>query len=129
MKLRAWTLFLMLLSVCTATARDFTVGELLATPRQFNGKRVAVTGYYVAANEESSLFTTRAAAKQADLSRSIWVEFRGTPDVTSVASHYARLVGTFHYRHIKDPAMPRGYGHFGVSETALLDVASFVPLR
>src|SRR5437660_9451512 len=98
MKLHVWTLFLMLLSVCTAIARDFTVGELLARPGQFNGKRVAVTGYYVAANEESSLFTTRDAAKQADLSRSIWVEPKKVMDLTPFTARYVRVVGIFRYR-------------------------------
>jgi hypothetical protein len=71
---------LALLAICTATAQDIPLSQVLAKPLEFNGKRVAVTGYYVAATETSCLFTTRGAAKRFDIARSVWVEFR-TPRV------------------------------------------------
>ncbi len=63
MNRRASTILALLLPICTAMARDIPLADVLARPREFNGKRIAVTGYYVAATETSYLFTTREPAR------------------------------------------------------------------
>ena len=126
MKLRVSAIFL-LLSVCTVTAQDIPLAKLLSRPRQFNGKRVAVTGYYLAETETSCLFTTREAAKHFDVARSVWVEFRTSPVLDSIAGRRARLVGTFHYDPTARAGILRTYGNLW--SVALLDVTEFRPLR
>jgi hypothetical protein len=116
-----------LLSISTSTARDIQVGELLANPQQFEGRRVAVIGYYVAATETSCLFSTRDAAKRFDILRSVWVEFRNPPAVDSIAGRRARLVGTFHYTPSKKGQALRKYGNLW--SAAILDVTEFRPVK
>jgi hypothetical protein len=126
MKLRVSAL-VALLSVCTAAAQDIPVAQLLSRPRYFNGKRVPVTGYYVAATETSCLFTTREAAKRFDIARSVWVEFHTPPVLDSIAGRQARLVGTFHYSPKYRAGALRKYGNLW--SVALLDVTEFRPVR
>jgi hypothetical protein len=64
MKAHLPALGLILLAFSAATAEDVTVAQVLARPREFVGKRVSVTGFFVAANEESSLYITRESAFQ-----------------------------------------------------------------
>jgi len=129
MKRGASATVLLVLSVCTAVARDIPLAEVLAKPRDFDGKRVALTGYYVAATETSCLFTTRDAAKRFDIARSIWVEFRTPPILDSIAGHQSRLVGTFHYSPRVKAGILREYGHNNGWSVALLDVTEFHRLR
>jgi hypothetical protein len=130
MKRGAFATLVFVVSVCAAAARDIPLADVLARPREFNGKRVAVTGYYVAGTETSCLFTTRNAAKRFDITRSVWVEFHTPPVLDSIAGRTARLVGTFHY----DPSwkagtLRGGYGHFNGWPVALLDVTDFHRVR
>jgi hypothetical protein len=118
-----------LLWINTVTARDIPLAEILARPREFNGKHVAVTGYYIAATETSCLFTTPDAAKRFDVARSVWVEFRTPPVLDSIAGHQARLVGTFHYSPSVKGGVLREYGHNNLWAVALLDVTDFAPIR
>jgi len=97
MKRGAFTTLALVLFVWTAAARDIPLADILGRPREFNGKRVAVIGYYVAGTETSCLFTTRDAAKRFDITRSVWVEFHTPPVLDFIAGRQARLVGTFHY--------------------------------
>jgi hypothetical protein len=129
--MKAGTLFtlILLLSLCTVTARDLTVGELLARPRHYNGKRVSVIGYYRAGTEESCLFSSREAAKRFELAHSVWVEFRGTPDLTAIADCTARVVGKFHFNPAVSAGILRTFGHNNLWSVALLDVTEFRPLR
>ena len=119
----------MVLSLSTAIARDIPLTEVLSRPDHFNGKRVAVTGYYVAGNEESCLFTTREAARRFDFGRSVWVEFHSPPVLDSITHRRARLVGTFHYNPTIRAHVFRTYGHNSLSSVALLDVTDFRPLK
>ena len=116
-----------LLWISTAAARDIPLADILARPHEFNGKRVAVIGYYVAATETSCLFTTRDAAKRFDIARSVWVEFHTPPVMDSIAGRHARLVGTFHYNPSVRAGVLREYGNLW--SVALLDVTDFRPLR
>jgi hypothetical protein len=130
MKHGAFATLALVLFAWTAAARDIPLAEILAKPRAFNGKRVAVTGYYLVETETSCLFTTRDAAKRFDVARCVWVEFHTPPVLDSIAGRYTRLVGTFHY----DPSwkagtLRGGYGHFNGWPVALLDVTDFRPVR
>lgn len=110
-----------------ASAQDMSVAQLLARPGHFDHKRVSVVGYYVIANEESCLFTTRDAAKRADFEKSIWVEFANSSDLTRIANRRMRLVGTFHYMRDADPRRMRGYGQWSLFACQLDNVTSFKP--
>jgi hypothetical protein len=127
MKYRTATLLALSLLVSSVSAKDVSVRELLARPQHFNGKRVAVTGYYLVATETSCLFTTREAAKHFDASTSLWVEFRAAPKVDSIANRRARLVGTFHYDPTVRAKVLHAYGNLW--SAALLDVTEFRPIR
>ena|SRR5437867_11029298 len=118
---------LLVFATGAVTAADFTVAQVLAHPDRFNGKRISVTGYYVAGNEESCLYPSAEARDHGQITQSIWVEFRGTSELGPVTHHYARFVGTFHHRHLKRPI--DGYGQWGLSPSALLDVTSFRRVR
>jgi hypothetical protein len=115
-------------SLSAATSPDLTVAQLLASPRKFDGQRVSVTGYYYGDTETTCLYATPDGAKRG-IANSIWVEFRGTPDVSAIAGRHARLVGTFHYDPTARPERMRGYGSMGLWSVALLDTTSFQPLR
>jgi hypothetical protein len=112
-----------------ASAEEVTVAQVLASPRQFNGKRISLVGYYVVANEESCLFRTQRAAKREEAEQCIWIDFPDKSDLTSIADRMSRIVGTFRYipgrrRHEK-----------GTEEWSLVwpylleDVLSFHPVR
>jgi hypothetical protein len=129
MKRSVFATLTLVVSVCTAAARDIPLADILARPREFNGKRVAVTGYYVAGTETSCFFTTRDAAKRFDVTRSVWVEFHTPSILDSIAGRHARLVGTFHYSPKITAGVLREYGHNNLWSLALLDVTAFHPLR
>src|SRR5947207_7672749 len=80
----------------TARAGDsplrLTVQQLLATPEKFVGKRVDVTGWYLAVHEDSNLFASERAV-DGNLDHSIWLQ----PD-TRVGNRTVRVIGTFHYQ-------------------------------
>jgi hypothetical protein len=122
-------LLLLLASTTSAAPHKVTVTQLLANPHDFNGRRVSVTGYYYADIETSCLCSSTSAARHINAESSIWVEFRGTPDLTRMAGHYVRFVGTFHVRSQANTKQMRGYGSYGIWPAALLDTTSFTVLR
>ena len=122
-------LLLLLASTAAAAPPELTVSQLLTRPRQFNGRRVAVTGYYYADFETSCVSSSVAAAKHPDLATSVWVEFHGAPDLTRMAGRHVRFVGTFHLTSQAKTKEMRGYGSYGIWEAALLDTTSFTALR
>jgi hypothetical protein len=138
-----------LLMACTAKrqAGDLTVVEVLKRGREFDGKRVAVIGYYVSGIEESCLWSTPEAASHFEFSedrifpREIWVE-PGWRKLSRLTSRYVRIVGTFHFRpEFRREMLKRddgrefesittlGYGHMGGSAAEFTDVTFFRPLR
>jgi hypothetical protein len=126
-------LIILLVLRCAVAAGNIPLSKVLARPRDFDGKRIAVTGYYFASTETSCLFTTREAARRSDRSLSAWVEFRNpraAPDYIAVPK--ARLVGVFHYqpRPILDGNVPyerrfRGFGCYKMYAFEIADVSSF----
>jgi hypothetical protein len=138
-----------LLVACTAKrqAGDLTVGELFRRGREFDGKHVAVIGYYVSGLEETCLWSTPEAANHFELledhifPRQIWVEPRWRR-VSRLANRYVRVVGTFHFRpEFRREMLKRddgrefesittlGYGHMSGSPAELTNVTFFRPLR
>jgi hypothetical protein len=147
MKPQLSAIVLTLLAFSAVSGKDFTVAQVLAHPRDFAGKRISITGFYVAANEESSLYVTREAAKRGDIERSIWVELPHWPLNSNRATEfrralkryreghrddglagYVRFVGRFHYNPDSHGKPFGGYGQWGLSPTQL-DVTSLAVLR
>jgi hypothetical protein len=131
---RAALVLVLSLFVHAAEARDLSIHDLLATPRQFNGKRVSVIGYFVAAHEEICLYPTRKAALRAhrgaglDLPHVIWIEFVSRANEAVLNNHYGRFTGTFRYRAIPKDQPTSGFGQWGLFASQL-DVTSYDPAR
>ena len=139
----------LLLCVCTAKKQpgDLTVQELLQRGTEFDGKRVAVTGYYEAVLEQACLYPTKEFAGRHEpivdgvFSREIWVD-PGWRRVSRLSGKHVRVVGTFHYRpkyrreilqrddgREFESVTTEGYGHMGLSPAEITDVTFFRPLR
>jgi hypothetical protein len=112
----ALTLFL--LGPCTARHEpgDITVAELAAQPNNYEGKRVAVIGYYSWAMEESAMYNSTSA--QPENAFAIWVSPGWRGSVYRAANRYVRAVGIFHHR-------PNNTSYPG----ELSDITFFRPLR
>jgi hypothetical protein len=144
---------ILLFAGCTAKRQDgdLTVSELFARASEFNGKRVAVVGYYEHAMEHSVLAHSANAdervsacqhVKNNDLFRcDIWVD-PAWRRMGRLAGRYVRVIGTFHYRpdavretEVRDGeevllgVFTEGFGHFGMYPAELTAVTSFRPLR
>ena len=147
MKPQLAAIVLMLLAFSEVSGKDFTVSQVLAHPREFAGKRISITGFYVAANEESNLYITPEAAKRGDIERSIWVEFPPWPmdsaravELRRTLKRYRRknyddglagrirLIGRFRYNPDSHGKPFGGYGQWGLSPTQL-EVSSFEALK
>jgi hypothetical protein len=122
-----------------------TVQQLLATPGRFAGKRVDVTGWYVAFNEASDLYASKKAS-YTDLDHSIWLEPDiwdpssrrqrplGVADSRRVDNRRVRVIGTFHYQPRPDlgPRVPyakrlQGFGSYRLSKRAILNITYIQP--
>src|SRR5262245_17065674 len=88
-----------------------TVEQLLTMPAEFDGKEIAVIGYYTNSKQGSCLFAEAGAAKNSHPNRqSIWVDETtfnpgnpphppiGISELCALKKHYVRIVGHFHYR-------------------------------
>jgi hypothetical protein len=134
---------LVLLSGCTAKKEpgDLTVKNLFDHARDFDGKRVAVIGWYLSDIEESSLFPAPYAIEPLDgtFDRQIWVE-PGWRRVTRLTHRYVRVVGIFHFRPEAEcriekrsdgsefeSVTTRGYGTYGLYPAQLSDISYFRP--
>jgi hypothetical protein len=83
---------------CTAhhEPEDITVAELAARPNHYDGKRVAVIGYYSSAMEESAMYNS--TSPQPENAFAIWVSPGWRSRVYRCANRYVRAVGIFHHR-------------------------------
>jgi hypothetical protein len=100
-----------------ATAEEptrVTAKQLLAMPREFNGKRVSVVGYFLDSFEGGSCLFADAKASKNSKSRfeSIWIDqsalfnpgisvsssapIPGISEACELTSHYVRIVGIFY---------------------------------
>jgi len=139
----------LLFASCTAKreAGDLTVAELFHRAGEFDGKRVAVIGYYVSGVEQTCLYTSPEAERHWEFleggvfPRQIWVE-TGWRRVGRLTDRYVRVVGIFHYRprfrrEIEkrddgrefESIITQGYGHMAGSPAEITNVTSFRPLR
>jgi hypothetical protein len=144
-------LFLIAFVVAGCTAKklpgDLGVAELLQRGREFDGKRVAVIGYYEAGLEESCLYPNDQVRTRYNslidgvFSPQIWVE-PGLRRVSRLKNRYVRVLGTFHYRpeftrkiekrddgREFESVTPEGYGHMGLCPAEITSVTLFRPLR
>src|SRR4051812_29530346 len=120
-----------LLSACTARKQpgDVSVQDLIEHPKRFEGRQVAVIGWYVSRMEESALYSDAKAF----IPEGIWVA-PGWRRVTRLTGRYVRVVGVFHYRAEERLIEKRpdgnefesialnGFGHFGLYRAELADV-------
>ena len=122
-----------------------TVQQLLATPQKFAGKRVDLTGWYLALNEDSQLFASKRAAS-GRLEDSIWLEPdiwdpryhphrpSGVAESRRVDNRVVRVVGTFHYqpKPYLGKGVPyarrfQGFGSYHLNKRAILNVTYIQP--
>lgn len=104
-----------------ASAQELTVMELLQNPRQFEGRRVTVRGYYYSDFEGHGIFADRKAAEKYETERGIYVS--ADPDVKSPVRK-ARISGVFFYSRLRRPGQTPpsgGYGTFGLYSSALIN--------
>jgi hypothetical protein len=132
-----------------------SVRQLLMTPKNYNGRRVDVAGFYRGRYEDSSLCPTAyAAANIQGSQKEIWVEADiynkgyGNPPQSRKSPEYnftgrVRIIGTFRCRPIfrryvetrpdghkvTFHSQPIGYGHMGLFSCALFDVTYFRALK
>jgi hypothetical protein len=111
-------LAILLFTSAASSAQTLIVDELLQSPRQFEGRRVSVRGYYESDWEGHSLWADRAAAKRADFSRSIWIA--ADPNVESPLRK-AEIIGVFFYSRVWRPRTLGGMGHMGLFPAALIN--------
>ncbi len=112
---------MLLLATVAASAQTLTVMELLQSPRQFEGRRVSVSGYYYSDWEGHGLFADRAAAERYDMQRGIWIA--ANPNVES-SVRKAHVIGVFYYSSTalrKRRVFSGGFGPWGNWPTALVN--------
>jgi hypothetical protein len=106
------TLTILLIMAVAASAQELTVMELLQSPRQFEGRRVTVKGYYFSDWEGHELYADLAAAKRSDWSRSIWISSAHANIESPLRK--AQVSGVFFYSQYYRPnRIFSGYGVFG----------------
>jgi hypothetical protein len=102
-----------------ASAQELTVMELLQNPRQFEGRRVTVSGYYYSDFEGHGIFADRKAAERYDVDRGIYVI--ADPNVKS-SVRKGRVCGVFFYARGHRPKEPSpGFGVFGLWSSELIN--------
>jgi hypothetical protein len=113
-------LAILLLTTVAASAQTLTVTQLLQSPRQFEGRRVTVMGYYYSDWEGHGIFADRKAAESIDTKRGIWVA--ADPNVES-AVRKAQVIGVFFYssRRLRAGPLRSGYGVFGLYPAAVVN--------
>jgi len=113
-----FTLTILLITAVAASAQELTVMELLQSPRQFEGRRVTVRGYYFSDWEGHEVFADLEAAKRHDFSRSIWISSAHANIESPLRK--AQISGVFFYsRYYRPNRIFSGYGHFGMFPAAL----------
>jgi hypothetical protein len=110
--MRRFTLMMLLLGAVPASAQELTVMELLQSPRQFEGRRVTVSGYYFSDWEGHELYADLRAAKAHDWSRSIWISSAHANIESPLRK--AQISGVFfHSKYYRRDSIFSGYGVFG----------------
>jgi hypothetical protein len=117
--MKRFTLTILLITAVAASAQTLTVMELLQSPRQFDGRRVTVSGYYFSDWEGHELYADLEAAKRNDWSRSIWIS--ADPNVESPLRR-AQISGVFFYsQNYRPKQIFSGYGYMGMWSSKLVN--------
>jgi len=117
--MKRFTLAILLITAAIASAQELTVMELLQSPRQFEGRRVSVSGYYYSSWEAHILYADLESAKGQDWSRSIWIE--ADPNVESPLRR-GHVIGVFFYsRNYRPKQVLSGFGAFGGWSSQLIN--------
>ena len=142
--MRVFLLLSLVCAVATSLAGEpqlqVTVQQLLATPEKFVGKRVDVTGWYLAVHEDSNLFASERAV-DGNLDHSIWLEPDfgdprshrrrppGVAEARRVENRGVRVIGTFHYqpqpylgKSVPYARRFQGFGSYRLNKRAILDI-------
>jgi len=105
------------LSGCSSTPHSSTADgfiktslfRVLAHPDEYNGKHIALIGYYHSEFEESALYLTKDDATARNYENGLWIggtaKGADTNRVHWVKEGFVRVVGTFNYR------VEHGAGH------------------
>jgi hypothetical protein len=116
--IRLLSLAVLLVAPVVVSAQTLSVDELLQSPRQFEGRRVSVRGFYYSDSEGHMLYADRDAVRRHDTKRSIWIE--ADPPVYNLSYRDAHIIGVFfHDSHAKPPL--DGYGAFGLWTAKLIN--------
>jgi opacity protein-like surface antigen len=118
--MRRFILVILLFTTVAASAQTLTVMQLLQSPRQFEGRRVTVSGYYYSDWEGHGIFADRRAAESIDTKRGIWVA--ADPNVES-SVRKAQVIGVFFYstRRLHGGGLFTGHGVFGLYPASLVN--------
>jgi hypothetical protein len=118
--MRRFMLTILFLTAVAASAQTLTVDELLQSPRQFEGRRVTVSGYYFSDWEGHEIYADLEAAKRQDWSRSIWVSSAHANIESPVRK--AQISGVFFFsKYYRRNQVFSGYGVFGGFPAALVN--------
>jgi hypothetical protein len=110
---------ILLAGTLAASAQELTVMELLQNRRQFEGRRVTVSGYYYSDFEGHEIFADLKAANAHDTKRAIWIE--ADPIVESPIRK-GRICGVFFYsRNYQPKEVFSGFGIWGLYSSALIN--------
>jgi hypothetical protein len=113
------TLTILLITSVAASGQTLTVMELLQSPRQFEGRRVSVSGYYYSSWEAHMLYADLESAKRQDWTRSIWIEADLSVESPLRRAH---IIGVFFYsRNYHPKQILSGFGAFGGWSSALIN--------
>lgn len=87
----------------TNSAPKVSVKELLRNKEQWKGKRVEVSGFYVARFEVSALYESELDARSTQDAKSLWVDYYdeappGKGKLKWVERGLIRIIGTFDFR-------------------------------
>lgn len=93
------------------SAPKVTINELLANKELWKGKRVEVSGFYVARSEASALYASESEARNAQDAKSLWVDYYDEAPANKgkikwVKKGFIRIIGTFDFN------ADLGSGHF-----------------
>ena len=134
------------LAAATSKPLHVTVDQLIAAPKQFNGKRVSVTGYFdTTVHHGCDLRPRRKLSDDPRQRVNIVVPESAVPTVKSLTHDFTRvvrahIVGTFQYRYVGpiketpvhgDPnvqkivTMQTGFGWEGLWDKQITNISDF----
>jgi hypothetical protein len=108
-------------------AIDTSIVRLLSNPESYNGKTIAVVGYYSIGQELSAIFLSKEAADLGNIQLSVWVnipdKLEATDLIAPMKDGFVYLRGVFEY----DPK--NGAGHLSTYPARITHLTLFRPLK